>query len=130
MIKTGSVLVVIAILTGCSSMKGGDASVDVQSSKEVLLSNVSVKQEKGLLHVSGMLRPRLFPVRRVGHVDVELLGDNGEVLRKLRAEQHIHTFVRNSSRMPTFSAVIATDSTRVKTVRLIHHADTQKVCEL
>ena len=117
-------------LTGCTTMKGGDSDVEVLPSKEVLLTNVSVEYANGQIEVTGTLHPTSSAVHRTGHVDVEFIGADDQVITQVRAEQHIKQFSRNSARSPTFSVTAEIDQSEVKIVRLTHHVDTQKECEL
>lgn len=129
--KSVLVMTALAALSGCSTVvKGGDASVEINSSKEVQLTNVSVKQRGDEVTVSGTLRPTSSSVRRTGHVDIEFIGEDGAVLKMLRAEQHIRQFSRSSSRKPGFTASVELGSASLSSVRLTHHVDTQKQCEL
>lgn len=117
------------IWAGCATMNGSPAAVEINPSKDVQLTNISVKEDHGQFYVSGTLRPVSAAVRRTGHVDVEFIGAGGEVLETVRAEQHIRQFSRSSARRPNFSAQAELDPSQVDLVRLTHHVDTQQACE-
>jgi len=117
-------------LTGCATMKGGEAAVEIKSSRHVQLTSVSVSYDDGVAKVFGILRPTSSAVRRVGHVDVAFLdGDEAEII-SVKAVPHITTFSRNSARKPSFTAFAEVDESKVAVVRLTHHPDLSKACEL
>ena len=124
-----TMLIGMLALTGCSTMKTGDKTeLDIRSSKDVKITQVTVREDQGFMTVSGSLRPMTSTVTRSGHVDVDFIGPDGTVITTVRATPHITTFSRKSTRRPTFSVSAEVDG--VASLRLIHHPDTMNACEL
>lgn len=116
------------VLTGCTSLKADKADVEVKSSKDVMITNVHIDREGREVTVHGSLRPKSATVTGVGHVDVEFISKDEGVLQTVKAETNTQQFSRQSSRPPAFSATVEIEG--FDAVRLIHHPDTMKQCEL
>ncbi|MDZ8118680.1 hypothetical protein [Pontiella agarivorans] len=118
----------LLVLAGCSTFGPGQAGVEIQSSKDVLITNVHIDQMEGGVMVHGSLRPKNNSVTRVGHVDVEFIRADGEVLQMVKADTNTDQFSRKSARRPTFSATAEIEG--FASVRLEHHPDTLQQCDL
>lgn len=124
-----TVLVGAALLSSCSSMKGGaGVRVEIDSSPEVIITNVSVVEKEGTVHIRGVLRPNGTMTTRTGHVDLAFITAEGDVRQEDRITPNFKIFSRKSSRSPSFSASANAD--RVELVRVTHHPDMMGTCEL
>ncbi|WP_372808952.1 hypothetical protein [Pontiella sp.] len=117
-------------LAGCSTVKEGQPSLKIESSKEVQLTNVTVTPMADGLAVSGTFRPTSPNVRRTGHVDIAFVDAAGEALTRVKAMPHIHRFSRNAMQKPSFDVTAEVDESRVALVRVTHHPDLIQECEL
>ena len=118
----------MAALVGCTTMKETRAHVEVVSSAEVKITNVTAKREGNVITVKGALMPASATATRTGHVDVAFLDANQVELTTVRATPSVRKFMRKSAKKPTFK-VTATVGADVEYVRLTHHPDTFKECE-
>jgi hypothetical protein len=125
--KTMIGLMSLLVLTGCASRSKRPA-VEIVSCEHVQITNVTFEQHDGEMTIRGVLRPRTSATRRVDHVDVALLGDDGRVLREVKAAANQQMHMRQSDRPPEFS--VRVESGGVKSVRLAHHADAFAECGL
>ena len=116
------------MLSGCSTMRSEPEDLDIQSSKDVILTDVHIDRNGREVVVHGSLRPKNTAVTRVGHVDVEFISKGEGVLQTVKAKTNTNQFSRKSSRRPTFSATVEIEA--FDTVRLIHHPDSLQQCEL
>lgn len=116
------------LLAGCATVKPDGADLQVQSSKDVFITNVHVDEAGAEVTVHGSLVPRIPVTTRVGHVDVEFLDEDGEVLKAVQAETHTNLFSRNSAQRPTFR--VSAEVEDFSAIRLTHHPDTLQQCDL
>jgi hypothetical protein len=117
-------------VTSCTSLKRTEARIEVVSSSQVQITNANVHREGEFIHVTAVLRPASSTVKRVGHVDVEFLNAEGEVLKEITAEPNVRNFSGSSSRNPTLSIKFNPGDQPVSTIRLTHHVDTFEECEI
>lgn len=113
----------LAVLGGCASMKPVPVRVEVESSSEVKLTNVEVHMHGEGLHVLATLRPTSAVARRTGHVDVEFYDAEGTRLAMVQAEPNVAHFSRSSARKPEISVQTTLTPESVASVRLKHHPD-------
>ncbi|WP_372797413.1 hypothetical protein [Pontiella sp.] len=116
------------LLAGCATVKPDGADLQVQSSKDVFISNVHVDEAGAEVTVHGSLVPRIPVTTRVGHVDVEFVDEDGNVLKAVQADTNTNLFSRNSAHRPTFSATAEVED--FSAIRLTHHPDTLQQCDL
>jgi hypothetical protein len=117
-------------LAGCTTMKEGQPSIKIESSKQVQLTNVIVKPVAEGLEVSGMFRPTSPNLRRTGHADIAFIDAAGEEIAQAKVMPHVHLFSRNAIQKPAFSVTTEVDEAKVALVRITHHPEMIEECEL
>lgn len=102
--------------------------VNINPDRTVRITNASAIQKAGEIKISGILRPKNWTARTVGHVHVSLLGADGTVVKTFIVEPNKKVFMRKSSHRPRFKLSIpATDSTITEVV-MKHHKATSSKC--
>lgn len=119
----------VLALSGCSSLKSVDATIKVESSSQVQITNVIVHEEGGQLHVMASLRPTSGAVRSTGHVDISFIGTDEQLIQNVKARPNVSQFSRSSSRTPMVSEFIDLTAGEVTAIYLTHHADLSNECE-
>ncbi len=115
-------------LSGCATMKSDQYDVTITPSSRVQISNVSVHMDNDVLHVTGNLRPASATTTRTGHVDVDFIDADGNVIQTVRAVPSTSQFLRKSTRPISFSVKGKIEG--VASVQLTHHPDTMNECTL
>jgi hydrogenase maturation factor HypF (carbamoyltransferase family) len=113
-----------ALASGCSTLKSNSATnidVEVEPDRSVRITNVTVANQDNKLKVYGTLRPSSITSRTIGHIHVQFVGHNGEVIEQLNVNPNVNTFLRKSNSKPRFSTTVALAESDVKEVRVQHH---------
>lgn len=128
----GVLIATLVIITGCAStgadlVERGEVKVEYEPSHYAHFHRVSVRQEEGVLIVSGYLYRRSHhkrPHRSAyvwGHVDVELVSSNGDVLQQ-GYTGFTRVGLRNSGKYK-FSIQFSGTIPQGSGIRVVHHSD-------
>lgn len=123
-IKLLPVAFTVLILVGCSTVanrSNANSKITIEPDRTVRITNVSLASQDDKLKVYGTLRPSSVTSRTIGHIHVQFLGHNGEVIEQLNVNPNVNTFSRKSNYKPRFSITAALAETDVKEVRVQHH---------
>lgn len=130
-----SIIITLALtctlISGCSTLNSNSAknvNVEVEPDRSVRITNVSVSSQENELKVRGTLRPSSVTSRTIGHIHIEFLDHNGEVIQQLKTNPNTNSFSRKSNSRPRFTATVALAESDVKGVRLKHHASSTRSC--
>lgn len=119
------------LASGCSTLRSNSAAninVEVEPDRAVRITNVNVSNQDDKLKVYGTLRPSSITSRTIGHIHVQFVGHNGEVIEQLNVNPNVNMFLRKSNSKPRFSTTVALAESDVKEVRVQHHNAPETSC--
>lgn len=79
------------LYTGCKTMEGNlraekNVKIVAEPNASFRISNVMAHAESGEVTISGYLSPSFRPAHKGGHVDIEILSQEGKSLKKLKVD--------------------------------------------
>ena len=126
-----AVVVAVAVLGGCANLPpdlaaGGDVALERVDSRSARVGRVHVWAVDSVLRVSGTVARRYGRRGPIpGHLHIEAIGDNGELLTETRTRYHRHSV---KSRRAHFSATVSLPQSEARKIRVIHHGLSHKPC--
>lgn len=120
------VLLVITIVTGCANIesRSADVSIEKVSSSIAHFDRAFVTSTQTSVEIYGVLHKRHHSRTIIpGHVDIEIISPEGEVLSKLETDYHRGSI---KARQSTFHVSVPMVLPEGSTVRLIHHTEPEK----
>lgn len=124
--KRSVIAVLFSILAGCAAPNHGarlESGVNIQraDSPAAWVGYTYVKREEDGIHLQGALRNRFSGRRPIpGHLDIDLLSPDGELLQHLQAEYHRHNPHSSSAH---FSVHIEHSPAPGSVLRVSHHTE-------
>lgn len=125
-LKKGLILIgATLIVTGCATTReniadAGKVTVEAIDSQRTEVANVRVYEEAGEVIVTGKLRRKgFFTYAGEGHVDITIVGSDGQTIQQVShmyAPHHITRFQSGS-----FKVRIPGDLPEKSTIRVAHH---------
>lgn len=116
------ILFVVAIITGCATNSDTNAvniKIEHVSSSSVNIEHTYVTRTKEGLMLEGEIKRKMpHQGRIIGHLHVEIIDENGNILKTAEIKHYRNT---NNNRIAKFSTLLPMELTKGRSLRIVHH---------
>jgi len=115
------------VWSGCATqqlnlVEKGDVSIELVRSKEIHIPRATVVQDGDELVISGKVKRRHSSLVHGGHIDIAIIGPEGEILDQVSTPHIPRIIPRKSTQTASFTVNLPTHLDYGSTVRVAYHS--------